>query len=237
MDILRIYLNEAGYGVTLAADGAEGLTRIKAERPAAIILDVLLPKVDGWAFLKQLKADAATKDLPVIMASGVDQKGKGFALGAADYLVKPVRKEELLEKLGGLHLSGVAGPKKILTIDDDPKPVELLGVMLEAEGFQVLKAYGGEEGIARAQSDQPDLIILDLLMPGPNGFEVLDRLQASSQTSHLPVVLFTIKQLTTEEKQRFQGRVNGFAPKQGFKKVTLIGIVNHVLHNAAAEGI
>jgi len=167
----------------------------------------------------------------------VDQKSKGFALGAADYLVKPVRKEELLEKLRGLHLSGATGPKKILAIDDDPNTVELLGAMLETEGFQVLKAYGGEEGIALAQSDQPDLIILDLLMPGTNGFDVLDRLQGSSQTNHLPVVLFTIKQLTSEEKERFQGRVDAFAPKQGFKKEALISIVNQVLNHHATEGI
>ena len=236
-DILRIYLNEAGYGVMLAADGAEGLQKIRQERPAAIILDVLLPKVDGWAFLKQLKADADTKNLPVIMASVVDQKSRGFALGAADYLVKPVRKEELLEKLGGLHLSGATGPKKILAIDDDPKTVELLGAMLEAEGFQVLKAYDGEAGLELAQSEQPDLIILDLLMPGTNGFDVLDRLQSSSQTSHLPVVLFTIKQLTAEEKQRIRGRVNAVAPKQASTKENLVGIVNQVLHQNATEGI
>ena len=108
----------------------------------------------------------------------IDQKGKGFALGAADYLIKPIQKGELLRTLGTFSLTSKVrtAPVNILLIDDDPKAVELLAMALEPEGFHVLRAYNGETGVAMAEAERPDLIILDLLMPGMNGFEVLDHL-------------------------------------------------------------
>ncbi|MEO6034474.1 MAG: response regulator [Verrucomicrobiota bacterium] len=234
-DILRIYLSEAGYIVELASDGAEGLKKVRTMSPDAIILDILLPNVDGWAFLNQLKADPATKDIPVVIASVTDQKGKGFAMGASDYLVKPVQKDEMIKKLGALRLTGGARPRKILAIDDDPKNIELLSIALESEGFEVLKAYGGEEGVELAYREKPDLIILDLMMPGTNGFDVLERLQGSAQTNYTPVVLFTVKQLTAEERQRLKGKVDAFAPKQAFDKGKLVGIVNQVLNRNVGD--
>ncbi len=104
-ELLRLYLTEAGYAVAIARDGQAGLEQLMQLAPDAIILDVLLPKMDGWALLSQIKADPVTKDLPVIIASIVDQKGKGLALGAIQYLVKPVHREELLEGLNVLQLS------------------------------------------------------------------------------------------------------------------------------------
>jgi CheY-like chemotaxis protein len=109
VELLRLYLTEAGYAVTIAHDGQAGLAQMAQLHPDAIILDVLLPKVDGWAFLAQIKADPTLKEVPIIIASVVDQKAKGFALGAAQYLVKPVSKEELLRELGVLHLWEWAG--------------------------------------------------------------------------------------------------------------------------------
>lgn len=235
-DIFRIYLSEAGYIVELAADGAEGLRKVREWSPDAIILDVLMPNVDGWEFLNLLKADPATKDLPVVIASVTDQKGKGFAMGAADYLIKPVQKDELIKKLGALHLGGASRPRKILIVDDDPETVERVSASLEPEGFQVLKAYGGEQGVELAHKEKPDLIILDLLMPGTNGFDVMERLQSSTQTNSMPVVLFTVKQLTAEDKQRLKG-VDAFAAKQAFERGNLIGIVNQVLNRDSGEGI
>ena len=108
-ELLRLYLTEAGYAVAIARDGQAGLEQLMQLAPDAIILDVLLPKMDGWALLSQIKADPVTKDLPVIIASIVDQKGKGLALGAVQYLVKPVHREELLEGLNALQLSERSG--------------------------------------------------------------------------------------------------------------------------------
>jgi DNA-binding response OmpR family regulator/anti-sigma regulatory factor (Ser/Thr protein kinase) len=231
VDLLRIYLSEAGYAVETAKDGEEGLDKAKRLSPNAVILDVLLPKVDGWDFLSQMKADATTKDIPVIIVSIVDQKGKGFALGAAEYLVKPIKKESLLRALDTFRLDAKArtAPIKILAIDDDPKAIELIAAALEPEGFQVLKTYGGEEGLALAKTEQPDIIILDLLMPEVNGFEVLDRLERSPATNKPPVVLFTVKHLTVDEKQQLRGRIARLAQKDEYSPQRLVGMVKEIL--------
>jgi DNA-binding response OmpR family regulator len=230
-NLLRIYLNEVGYTVEVARDGEEGLEKIRQYPPDAIILDVLLPKVDGWTFLTQVKANPATRDVPVIIVSIVDQKGKGFALGAAEYLVKPVQREELLSKLRAFSLVSKVQttPVKILAIDDDPKTLELLTAVLEPAGFRILKAGSGAEGIAVASTERPDLIILDLLMPEMNGFEVIDSLEKSPMTKALPVILFTVKQLTGEEKQRLKGRIAWLVQKDDFTRQGFVGLVKDTL--------
>jgi DNA-binding response OmpR family regulator/nitrogen-specific signal transduction histidine kinase len=232
-DLLRIYLTEAGYTVDVARDGVEGLEKVQRLTPDAIILDVLLPKVDGWAFLTQVKGHPATKDIPVIIVSIVDQKGKGFALGAADYLIKPISKDELLKKLAAFSLASKVRttPVKILAIDDDPRAVEMLAAVLEPEGFHVFRAYGGEAGITLAEKERPDLIILDLLMPGMNGFEVLDALRKSPVTKQMPIILFTVKQLTAEEKRRVKGHITWLAQKQGFQQEGFVGMVKEALQH------
>src|SRR5215831_1853523 len=230
-DLLRIYLSEVGYTVDVARDGAEGLEKIRRLTPGAVVLDILLPKLDGWAFLTQVKADPVTREVPVIIVSIIDQKGKGFALGAADYLIKPVQKDDLLRTLRAFSLATKVqtAPVQILVIDDDPKAVELLAAVLEPEGFYVLRAYGGEAGIEVARAEQPDLIILDLLMPEVNGFEVLDRLAQSSVTRRLPVILFTLKQLTAAEQQRVQGRIASLAQKEAFNPQEFVKLVKEAL--------
>jgi CheY-like chemotaxis protein len=232
-DLLHIYLTEAGYTVDTARDGAEGLEKVKRLGPDVVILDVLLPKVDGWAFLTQIKGDSATKDIPVIIVSIVDQKGKGFALGAADYLIKPIQKEALLKKLAAFSLVSKVrtAPVKILTIDDDPRAIEMLAAVLEPEGFHILRAAGGEEGIALAEAERPDLIILDLLMPGMNGFEVLDYLRKSPVTKRMPIILFTVKQLTAAEKHRVKGRMTWLAQKAEWQPEGFVSMVKEALHH------
>ena len=231
-DLLRIYLSETGYDVEIAEDGAEGLEKIKRLSPGAVILDVLLPKVDGWDLLSQVKADPATKDIPVIIVSIVDQKGKGFALGAADYLVKPIKKEALLRAVEAFKLVKRTAPIKVLAIDDDANTVELIAAALEPEGFQVLKTYGGEEGIAVAKTEQPDVIILDLLMPGVNGFEVLDRLERLPVRTKPPIIIFTIKHLSAKEKERLKGRIARLAQKEAYNPARLVGMVKEVVRHA-----
>jgi DNA-binding response OmpR family regulator len=173
----------------------------------------------------------------VIIVSIVDQKGKGFALGAADYLVKPVQKEELLRKLGTFSLAAQTrlAPRKILVIDDDPKTVELLAAVLEPEGFCILRAASGEAGLGVAETEQPDLIILDLLMPGMSGFDVLEQLEASSATRRPPIILFTVKQLTAEDKQRLQGRITWLAQKERFSQESFVGMVREALQRTLAD--
>jgi len=236
-DLLRIYLTEAGYSVTIARDGEEGLAKVKQLSPDAVILDVLLPRVDGWAFLTHVKADPTTRDVPVIIVSIIDQKGKGFALGAADYLVKPIQKGELLRTLGTFSLTSKVrtAPVSILVIDDDPKAVELVATALEPEGFHILRAYNGETGVAMAETERSDLIMLDVLMPGMNGFEVLDRLAQSPVTRGLPIIVFTVKHLTAEDKQRLHGRIAQLAHKATLSQKDVATMVKDALRRTLGE--
>jgi CheY-like chemotaxis protein len=140
----------------VARDGEEGLSKARQLHPALITLDLLLPKVDGWDLLVRLKGDPETREIPVVIVSIIDQPGKGFALGAADYLLKPVGREDLLHALQRVSLTGQQRERKtILTIDDDPMAVELVEAILTEEGFRVLKAYSGEEGLAIARQEAP----------------------------------------------------------------------------------
>jgi CheY-like chemotaxis protein len=175
--------------------------------------------------------------VPVIIVSILDQKGKGFALGAADYLVKPIQKGELLRTLGTFSLTSKVrtAPVNILVIDDDPKAVELVATALEPEGFHILRAYNGETGVAMAETERPDLIMLDLLMPGMNGFEVLDRLAESPVTRQLPIIVFTVKQLTAEDKQRLHGRIAQLAHKATLSQKDVATIVKDALRRTLGE--
>jgi CheY-like chemotaxis protein len=175
--------------------------------------------------------------MPVIIASIIDQKGKGFALGAADYLVKPIQKGELLRTLGTFSLTSKVrtAPVTILVIDDEPTAVELVATALEPEGFHVLRAYNGETGVTMAETERPDLIILDLLMPGMNGFEVLDQLAQSPVTRQLPIMIFTVKQLMAEEKQRLQGRIARLAQKTTVSQKDVVTMVKDALRRTLGE--
>lgn len=236
-DLLRIYLTEANYTVEIARDGAEGLAKTRQLGPQAVILDILVPQVDGWAFLHQVKADPATRDVPVVVVSILDQKGKGLALGAAEYLVKPVQKGELLRTLATLQMGARArtSAARVLVIDDDPKAVEILAALLQAEGFDVLRAYDGQTGLTLAETAQPALVILDLLMPGMHGYEVLDRLKQSPVTQQVPVIIFTIKQRTAEDRQRLQGRLTWWAQKDGGSEKEVAAIVKAALQRTLGE--
>jgi len=171
------------------------------------------------------------------MASIIDQKGKGFALGAADYLVKPIQRGELLRALETFSLTSKVrtAPVKILVIDDDPKAVELVATALEPEGFHILKAGDGETGVAMAEAEQPDLIMLDLLMPGMNGFEVLDCLAQSPVTRRLPIIMVTVKELTAEEQQRLHGKITQLARKTTLSQKDMAAMVKDALRRTLGE--
>jgi signal transduction histidine kinase/DNA-binding response OmpR family regulator len=236
-NLLSILLQETGFRVVMAQDGEEGLSKARALQPASIILDIMLPKVDGWEFLARIKADPETQNIPVIIVSVVDQPGKGFALGAADYLIKPVSREKLTAALRSVRiptrLRGSAA--KVLAIDDDAMTLELIRATLEAEGYRVLRAAGGEEGVAVAKAELPALIILDLLMPDVDGFGVVDQLRDDSATREIPIVILTNMNLTPREKEQLNGRISYMARKGDFNRTTFVGLVNRLLTKSWRE--
>ena len=223
-DLLRVYLEAAGARVVSARDGREGLDTVRRLSPAGVILDILLPGIDGWEVLAQLKADPGTAAIPVVVVSMLDERGRGFALGAAEYLVKPVGKEELLAAL----YRAAAMPEQthtVVAIDDDPLAIELVRASLEPEGWTVLGAATGQEGLALIRDRQPSAVLLDLLMPGMDGFEVVEALRADPDTKSLPVVILTSKSMTQQDKERLQGRITYVARKTEFDLSGLGGLL------------
>ncbi len=223
-DLLRVYLEGAGARVVSARDGKEGLDTVRRLNPAGVVLDILLPGVDGWEILAQLKADPKTAAIPVIVVSMLDERGRGFALGAAEYLVKPVGKEQLLAAL----YRAAAIPERrhtVVAIDDDPLAIELVRASLESEGWTVLGAATGQEGLTLIRERQPSAVLLDLLMPGMDGFEVVEALRADPDTKSVPVVILTSKSMTQQDKERLQGRITYVARKTEFDLSGLAGLL------------
>ena len=236
-DLLRLQLEGGGFRVAVAADGEEGLVQARALRPAAIVLDVLRPRLGGWDFLAQAKADPLLAAIPVVIASVVDERGKGFALGAADYLVKPVGRDALVNTLARLGIApgSRAAPTTILAIDDDPLATGLLAAILEPEGYRVLQAAGGEEGLALATAERPALIVLDLTMPGTDGFAVVERLRAEPASAAIPIVILSARELTAADQARLAGRVSALARKGEFDRSAFVEVVRRCCGATARE--
>ena len=223
-DLLRVYLEAAGARVVSARDGEEGLDTVRSLSPAGVVLDILLPGIDGWEVLARLKADPGTAAIPVIVVSMLDERGRGFALGAAEYLVKPVGKDQLM---AALYRAAAMPERKhtVVAIDDDPLAIELVRASLEPEGWTVLGAATGQEGLALIRERQPSAVLLDLLMPGMDGFEVVEALRADPDTKTVPVVILTSKSMTQQDKERLQGRITYVARKTEFDLSGLAGLL------------
>jgi signal transduction histidine kinase/CheY-like chemotaxis protein len=223
-DLLRVYLEAAGARVVSARDGEEGLDTVRSLNPAGVVLDILLPGIDGWEVLARLKADPGTAAIPVIVVSMLDERGRGFALGAAEYLVKPVGKDQLM---AALYRAEAMPERKhtVVAIDDDPLAIELVRASLEPEGWTVLGAATGQEGLALIRERQPSAVLLDLLMPGMDGFEVVEALRADPDTKTVPVVILTSKSMTQQDKERLQGRITYVARKTEFDLSGLGGLL------------
>lgn len=208
--LLCAFLHNAGYHTITAFDGEEAVRKAKTGKPFAITLDVMLPKKDGWEVLKEIKEDKDIKNIPVLVISIVDDKDIGFGLGATDYLTKPVSRNDLLSKLNacGLTLPASKPETRVLVIDDEPNSVELFSAILTSEGYQVFKAYGGKAGIEGVIQHKPNLILLDLIMPEVNGFDVIDTLKSSPETSAIPIIVITSMDLTREDKEKLNHYVS-----------------------------
>jgi PAS domain S-box-containing protein len=222
--LLRTYLQDAGYETEIAVNGVEALEKAKLWKPDVITLDILLPVKDGWQVLRELKDHPLCREIPVIIISMVDERTVGFSLGAAEYFVKPVQKDALLHALKRVaeRHPNVANAAKILVIDDDKSATDLVQVILEAEGCTVLKAYNGRDGLATAERERPDLILLDLVMPDLSGFNVAYQLKHNLATYTIPVMIMTSMEIDDETRRQLDGFVVGLMKKSGFTKRDLL---------------
>lgn len=219
-ELVGRHLSAAGYDVVLAANGKEGLRLAKELHPFAVTLDILMPDMDGWEVLRKMKADPETTDIPVVMLTVSEDRATGTALGASGYLTKPVEKNILcaeLEKLGRAR-----NVKQILIVDDDPIAREQTQSSLEHRGYLVTPAASGEEALRLARDYPPDAVLLDLMMPGMDGFEVLERLRKDPLLYDLPVIVLSAKDLTMEERHLLEKSVKKVVAKSYLDKELLL---------------
>ena len=226
--LLGIYLMEAGYRVEYATDGEAAIAKAAEIKPFAITLDIMLPKKDGWQVLRALKANPDLQSIPVIIVSITEERQLGFGLGAVDHLVKPIDKTALLASLRSLRLPEQDGGVRILIVDDDPQAIRLLLTVLESEGYDVLSAHGGQEGIDLAVAEAPSLIILDLAMPEVDGFQVVKRLAEHPGACDIPIVICTAMDLTDEEKDRLNGQIQSVIEKTGNVRQKLLEAIRRI---------
>jgi CheY-like chemotaxis protein len=184
----------------------------------AITLDILMPQKDGWQVLHELKADAATRDIPVIVLSIVDNKNLGYRLGAFDYLLKPFDREMILAALA--HVLPPQG--YLLVVDDDPQIVDLVCQLLEGEPYEIVSAADGQAALAAIARRRPDVILLDLFMPRMDGFALIEQLHQDPQSQQIPVIVLTAKTLTAPEQAFLDQSVRTVIQKRGLDRDTLI---------------
>lgn len=222
--LLALYLTQEGYAVVHAYDGQDAIEKAQEIKPFAITLDIMLPRIDGWEVLKKLKTLPATKDIPVIIVSIVENPTLGFSLGAVDYFTKPINRKGLIDSLKKYSItqSVIRKPINFLVIEQDTVVMEQIGSILDEEHFGVIKTNNGEEGIALAVEIQPDLILLDLMLNNISGIETIHRLKQHPTARNIPIILFASRELTAEEKQILDGQVREIIYKNPSLKETLI---------------
>jgi signal transduction histidine kinase/CheY-like chemotaxis protein len=233
--LIAAYLESAGYETARARNGEEGLQMARTLKPGGITLDVMMPVMDGWAFLEASSADAELAKIPIIVLSLADDLKHGYSLGASAVLGKPIRREALFAALEKVNLVPKGSdPARVLVIDDDPKAVDLVSDYLASFGHQVLKAYGGAHGVEIADDEHPDLVILDLMMPEVNGFMVVDKLRETPRTSDIPIIILTAKIVSAEERRRLNGHIVAIAEKSGINRATFLSEVNRAVRTHVA---
>jgi PAS domain S-box-containing protein len=217
-ELIRVQLEGEGFEVLHAANTKAALV-LAAKQPLSLItLDLMLTDEDGWHFLTRLKQMPELRRVPIVIISIVADRAKGIALGAAAVMQKPISRQELCEALVLLGLSPVAPGRmmKVLVVDDDPKAVELIAIRLPSLGSKVLRAFGGREAIDIARRELPDLIVLDLMMPDVNGFEVVDALSHQAETVHIPILVVTAKDVSAEERAVLKAHTTTIIGKSSF---------------------
>jgi signal transduction histidine kinase/DNA-binding response OmpR family regulator len=232
-ELLVSYLAPEGYETATASSGAEALVKALELLPDAITLNMLMPGKNGWEILHRLKTTPATAAIPIVIVSIVDDKGRGFALGASEYLVKPVKKEVLLSALKK-HL-GNTGPYKVLVVDDEDTSLQLASQVLESAGYVPLLARSGGEGLDLLTKNTVDAMVLDLMMPEMDGFEMLRKLKDSPATHNLPVFVLTAKDLTPADKDFLFLATQGFFRKGEFWKEELLAQLRTVTSTSVGK--
>jgi len=224
---MRRFLVSEGFAVQMARDGEEGLRLAKRILPVAITLDVMMPGMDGWTVLSMLKADPSVCNIPVIMLTMMDDNKRGFALGAANYMTKPIDRRHLAQILTKYRCANPSCP--VLLVEDDLATRELMRSMLEKDGWTVSEASNGRIALERVAANRPTLILLDLMMPEMDGFEFAAELHRHAEWRSIPIVVLTAKDLSSEDLARLDGSILSVVDKRGCSRDELMHQVRDLL--------
>ena len=227
-DLMHRLLSRGGYHVVTAADGETGLQLARKLKPSVITLDVIMHYPDGWTVLQQLKSEPALADIPVVMQTVLDEKQKGYTLGAADYLSKPIDRKRLLDVVGRLSTSS---KQTVLVVEDDLDTQARMKKWLQADGWTVFTADNGLEGLEQFIEIQPAIMILDLVMPKMDGIELIERMRQDYPDADVRVIVVTAKDLTAEEMSRLNGYVQRIIQKSAGSLDDIIDEIKRHLDN------
>jgi GAF domain-containing protein/CheY-like chemotaxis protein len=219
-ELIAESLKTQGLSVATAAGGVEGLKRAKELRPFAITLDVMMPDLDGWSVLAALRQDSELADIPVIMVTILDEQRRAVALGAAGYLTKPIDRDRLRRLLD--RFRAAARPTRVLVVEDEPFQRERIRGCLEDQHFIVEEAANGREALACLQKGKPDAILLDLMMPEMDGFQVVAALQKEAGWRDIPVIVITARDLDAKDHERLNSGVQLVLVKEMFRPAELV---------------
>jgi len=219
-EIIGRFLVKDGFNVATATSGEQGLRLAHELQPAAITLDVMMPDMDGWSVLRALKADPVLCKIPVIMLTMIDDRTRGYSLGAVDYLTKPVNREHLHKALSRYYITD--DNNAVLLVEDDSETREVMARTLKKSGWAVSEAGNGQEALDVMSSVQPRLILLDLMMPVMDGFGFLAAMRARPEWQHIPVVVVTAKDLTEGDRERLNGMVEEVLEKNAYTREQLL---------------
>ena len=234
-DLMRRFLAREGFDVVTAHDGEEGLALARQLHPALITLDVLMPGLDGWSVLQALKADPELAEIPVVMLTIVDEKNKGYALGASEYVTKPIDRERLRALLARFCEPGAE--RRALVVEDDEDTRRWLHHALEREGWQVSQASNGREALECLGEAPVDVILLDLMMPEMDGFEFLAERRKSQTLFRIPVIVVTAADLTEDDRRRLNGGVLQVLQKSGLTRDQLLGELRELVAQSLPDHV
>jgi CheY-like chemotaxis protein len=226
IDLLRRYLVPEGYSVRGASSGEEGIRLAQELHPAVITLDIMMPEKDGWQVLRELKNNPSTSDIPVIIHSVVENRPLALSLGALDVVTKPSEPKKILSIVERACRSN---NRPIMIVDDNQDFAESLKILLQVEGYRAVTLYSGDDALKSIETINPSLLILDLIMPGIDGFAVVQRLRSQERWQNLPIVILSGADITNEQRHSLNKLIAEYIDKGHFSKELISSTIKKIV--------
>ncbi|MBT5717161.1 MAG: response regulator, partial [Opitutae bacterium] len=226
-DLIKRNLSKERVQVAVAMSGDQGIEMARKLKPSVITLDIMMPNRDGWSVLNELKADPELRDIPIVLVTMVDDRETGFALGAADYIVKPINWENLTSIVK--RFAEEITDHTVLVIEDDSKTREIMNRTMVKAGWKVSEASNGKDALVKLERGLPGLVLLDLMMPEMDGFEFMHEFRSRPDAADIPVIVVTAKDLTDSDREALSGKVTQILQKGSYRTEELIGEVKRFL--------